>query len=78
MGEGGLMASVRDVRQEREAPIVANLSLTENELRRVFDNAISDAVLAERASAQALTDLGEAAMWTLAEKVRGLYRPESR
>jgi hypothetical protein len=71
------MASVREVKQEREAPIVATLELTEGELRRVFDNAVSDAVAAERASDLALSDVGEAPMWTLIEKVRKLYRQEA-
>lgn len=71
------MASVAEVKREREAPIVAVLELTEGELRRVYESAVADAVLAERATAQALTDVGEASMWTLVEKVRQLYRREA-
>lgn len=71
------MATIGDVKREREAPIVAVLELTEAELRRVFDAAVYDEVSAARASEQALTDVGSAAMYTLAEKVRRLYRQHS-
>jgi len=68
------MATVADVKREREQPIVATLELTEAELKRVFDNAVYDEVAARRASDLVCSDVGEAAMYTLAEKARSAYR----
>jgi chemotaxis response regulator CheB len=68
------MATLGDVKREREAPVVAVLELTEAELERVFNAAVFDEVAAERASQQALSDVGTAATYTLAEKVRKLHR----
>ncbi len=68
------MATIAQVKREREEPIVATLKLTENELRRVFDAAVHDEVAAQRASDHLMTDVGDAAMYTLGEKVRAVYR----
>lgn len=71
------MATVADVRREREQPIVAVIELTENELKRAFDSAVYDEVAAQRASDLALTDVGAASVYTLADKLRAAYRTPS-
>lgn len=68
------MATVGDVRREREAPIVATLELTEKELHRVMEAATADKVRCDQASDLALSSVGEAAVYTLAEKAQAAFQ----
>jgi len=53
------MASIKEVREEREAPTIV-VNLTECELRRAMESALSS--------------LGEPAVYTLAEKLQEVFR----
>jgi hypothetical protein len=68
------MATVKQVREERAAPIAATLELTEKELRRVMEAATADKVRCDQASDLALSSIGEAAVYTLAEKAQAAWR----
>jgi hypothetical protein len=67
------MATVAEVKKEREAPTVA-VELTERELLRVMKAATADEVRCEQASDMALSSIGEPAVYTLAEKLQGAFR----
>jgi len=68
------MATVGEVKREREAPTAATLELTEKELHRVMEAATADKVRCDQASDLALSSVGEAAVYTLAEKAQAAFR----
>jgi len=67
------MASQAEVKREHEAPTVS-VELTERELLRAMKAATADQVRCEQASDLALSSLGEAALYTLAEKLQAAYK----
>lgn len=65
---------MKEVNEERIAPIVVVVELTQNELLRAMKSATHDEVACEKASSAAMTGVGEAAVFTLAEKLQAAYR----
>jgi len=68
------MATVAEVKREREAPLAATIELTGRELHLFMEWATAEKVACDREAAETHAPCGEAAVYTLAEKVQRAFR----